>query len=202
MRQLLQRHYALKPQAVHSAPHHDVAMKPRHPLCAIGAVVSPEQRHRRHAQRHGYDGGAKIAFVAVLMQRQTRAGFAAVDQARIRRGVRNVGLPLRVLRPLPEGLRHCRPGLPAHGIDAAVALVAGGRRPTQLAAIGQCDRPRVAAGRLQVPQRRLRCQVVHADQQCVHGRQCNAASHHRQGNGIIVRWTELRGHRRCRRSRG
>src|SRR5690606_41137315 len=65
-----QGQHAVVAQAVLAAPGHHVAVVQRHPGGLVGALVAAEQENRRHPEGDRDDGGAEIALVPVLVQRQ------------------------------------------------------------------------------------------------------------------------------------
>src|SRR5262245_23225682 len=73
------------------APDDDVTALEPHAAGAILASRAAEEKDRWQAERDGDDRCGEVALVAILMQRQPRAGLVAVDQAR-------VGLEARIAR--------------------------------------------------------------------------------------------------------
>src|SRR5690606_6434707 len=80
----LYRHDAVISQAIITAPYRDIAMTKPHSGGSVCPFVSAKQKGCRHAERYGDNGGGKIPFVLILVQRHSRAGQVAVEQARIR----------------------------------------------------------------------------------------------------------------------
>jgi hypothetical protein len=76
-----QRGHAVVGQTRWAAPHHHVAMRQTIALGAVVAVGGAKQKHRRQAKRQRHDGGGKVFFVLVLVQREFGAGYVLVDQA-------------------------------------------------------------------------------------------------------------------------
>ncbi|KAG1190599.1 hypothetical protein G6F35_013904 [Rhizopus arrhizus] len=152
-------------------------MQQGHAHGLVRAFVAAEQEEGGHAQRDGNDGGAVVAFVLVLMQRQPRPRLVLVDQAGVGRKAGKAGLGRRSLRQFQEGRRQVGPGQAGQRVDARIAVAVRIRRPAPLPAIGQRDRHGVAPRRLHAPEGRLRGDGVHALQQRVGKGQGKPAQH-------------------------
>src|SRR5262249_25656817 len=72
---------AVKEQPRRPAPHHDVAVFQPEALRPVAAPWSAPQENRGQAKRHRNNRLVEVFLVAILMQRQARAGLVAVDQA-------------------------------------------------------------------------------------------------------------------------
>ncbi len=194
----------MEAQPVGAAPHHHVAMRERHALDRVAAREPAELEHRRHAQRHRNDRRAMVAFVAVLVQREPRAGLVAVDQAGIGPEAREARRLGRLAREPRERGGHRGPGLLRQRIDRVVAVAAAVADPAQWTAVRHRHRHGVAAGRHQVPERRHALDARQRGQQLARERQREAAQHagtRAQRLGCAKRFVgggeELEGHGGC-----
>jgi hypothetical protein len=149
-----ERQHAVIAQTVGSAPDERVAVPEQQALRLVRAPGAAEQEHRRQAERDRDDGRGEIALVAVLVQRQARAGGIAVDQAGIGDKARESGLQRRALRELGKSLGQRRQGLAAVRIDRRVAVAAAVRHPAEAAAVAHDHRHGAAAGNLHLAERR------------------------------------------------
>ena len=82
---VLQGENTMEAQPISATPYGDITMDEGHPDGAIGPLLAAPEKGRGKPKGHRNDGRAKVAFIAILMQRQTRAGPVLVDEADIRR---------------------------------------------------------------------------------------------------------------------
>src|SRR6185437_12852924 len=100
---------AVVPQTVGAAPDDDIAMPEGHAHLLVGPLRAPEQESRWQAERDGHDRMAEVPLVAVLVQRQSRAGIVPIHEAGIRYELRKAGLARRVGREPRKWRGHRRP---------------------------------------------------------------------------------------------
>ena len=92
MRVIPERHDAVIAHPVLGAPDGNVAVVQLNlhgPFCSLETT---EQKRGGHSERHGDDGCLEVAFILVLVQRQSCSRHVAVNQARIRRKPPNPAL--------------------------------------------------------------------------------------------------------------
>ena len=124
---------------------------------------------------------AQVGFVAVLVQRQARAGLVAVDQAGLGPEARITGGQCGSIGEFNECRRHRRPVPAAVRVDRIVAVATRIADPAEPAAIAHRHRHAVAAGRDQVAQRRHPHHFMQRRQQLRRPLAGEAAEQHRAG---------------------
>ena len=152
---LLQGQNAVIEQPRRPAPDHDIAMEERHPQCLVAPAGTAELEDRRQAEGHRDDGMVVISLVLVLMQRESRPGLVAIDQAGIGAEALEAGLRRHRPRQPEEHLRQSRPRQAAHGIHRIVAIAAPVGDPACRPAIRHGDRHLESARRGHPAERRL-----------------------------------------------
>src|SRR5579863_9768554 len=119
---VFERKHTVMAQARRAAPDHNIAMMQQHSPMRVGPRVATEQENRRQSERYRNDGCAEIAFVLILMQREARAGFVAIEQTRVGNKYREFGCSCCRLRQLDKCRWHRRPGAAAERIARLVTI--------------------------------------------------------------------------------
>ena len=70
-------------EASGTAPNRDVTILDWNASGFVGASKTTEEKHRGKAKRNRNDGLREVLFVAILMQRQPRAGLVSVNETDI-----------------------------------------------------------------------------------------------------------------------
>ncbi len=81
---ILQRRNAVIAQPGGTSPDKYISMYDLNALCLVSPLQSTEEEGCGQSQRDGDYRLREIALIFVLVQRQSRAGFISIDQARIR----------------------------------------------------------------------------------------------------------------------
>src|SRR5262249_49618666 len=130
--------------------------------------------------------------VAVLMQRQPRAGLVTIDETGFGAKVRKACLRGRLAGQFAKYRRHLRPRLPRIRIDRVIAITAAIGHPAEAAAIGHRHRHLVATGREHAAEGRLSSHRRHSIEQIMLDRPREAAQDHRALADRLAGWQNVR----------
>ena len=140
-------------------------MAQRHAQGALATCGATPQEGGGQTQRDGHDGRCQVLLVAVLVQRQARAGGVAVDQAGVGHESGKAGLLRCGMCQLREVRRQGGPGLAGQRVQRSVAVTAPIAHPRQRPAACGGYRHRLASRGLHVAPRRLAHHLPHFLQQ-------------------------------------